>query len=427
MDMEADPWKEHRTLASDVGLTSAVVDARRYTSPEVYAAEQEKIFRRAWLLVARETEVSNPGDFIKCTIDPLEAEAIIVRGQDGVVRAFHNACAHRGSALVDQCEGRTNLFVCPYHAWSYGTDGRCKAIPGADEFFPQIDKSKVGLAPIHADIWNGFIFLNFDEKPRQTLQEFLGEFGEQHSDLQFGAYPHGIERTYDIETNWKCLLDAFVEGYHVSTIHKQTLPMMPSKTNPFGAFYDVRFWPPHHSSITRSNPEWMPPGEVLKFIYSATRAGLVRHDPQGPAGEPRRTKLSDSKSFNPIGVPNHALTVIVIFPVTALFVFEDRYFIQQFWPLGVDKTRLVARFYSRSPPTSYLEEFAEAHQQASGRDVVSQDVAMTSRQQRGLRGGGVKQLHLGENELLIRFTHEMIDAWLNDPAPGVPEAPFGRG
>ena len=141
MNKETDPWARHRTLASDRGVGAAVVDAERYTSPDIYKAECEKIFRRTWLLVARETEVRNPGDFIKRTIYPLETEALIVRGKDGVIRAFHNVCAHRGSALVGASEGTTNLFVCPYHAWSYGTDGKCKAITGA-EYFPQVDKNK---------------------------------------------------------------------------------------------------------------------------------------------------------------------------------------------------------------------------------------------------------------------------------------------
>jgi len=419
MDMESDPWKGYRTLASEVGLRSSVVDTARYTSAEFYEAECEKIFRRAWLLVGRESEVPNKGDFIMRTIPPLKAEAIIVRGHDGEVRAFHNACAHRGATLVEQCEGNTKLFICPYHAWSYGTDGRCKAMPGS-EFFPQINKGEIGLAPIHADIWNGFVFLNFDEKPRQTLQEFLGEFGETYGDIPFNEFSHAVEYAVDVETNWKCLLDAFGEGYHVSTIHRQSLPMVPSKANPFNVFYDVRFWPPHFSFITQSNPEWLPHGEVARFLYAGTGSTFVGASTESPADEPKATKLTDCESLNPIGLPNFGLTTLSMFPATWLFVFEDRYFIQQFWPLGVDRTRLVMRFYFRSAPSSYFEEFAEANLFASGRDVVSEDVAMTSRQQRGLNGRGVSQLQLGENELLLRFTHEAIDAWLDDDGPGPP-------
>jgi phenylpropionate dioxygenase-like ring-hydroxylating dioxygenase large terminal subunit len=421
MDMETDPLAKHRTLASDLGLSSAVVNAGHYTSHEIYEAERERIFRRAWLLVGRENEVANPGDFVRRSIPTLEAEAIVVRGQDGIVRAFHNSCAHRGATLVNQCEGRTHLFVCPYHAWSYGTDGRCRAIPGA-EFFPQIEKSQIGLAPIHADVWNGFVFLNFDETPRHTLAEFLGAFGEQYSDLPFGQFNHAIEYTLDIETNWKCVADAFAEGYHVSTIHKKTLPMVPSGTNPFNVFYDVRLWPPHFSFITQVNPDWTPNGQIVKFIYSTTGSTLARFKPSGASDEQEFGPLTDCQSINPIGLPNFGLSTLAIFPSTGLFVFADRYFIQQFWPLGVNKTRLVMRFYFRNPPASHLEAFAEAHMRASGRDVVTEDVAMTSIQHHGLKGGGIRQLHLGENELLIRFTHEMIEEWLADGEHGAAES-----
>lgn len=117
MNMESDAWRKHRTLAADVGATLAVVDAGQYTSAEAFEAEREKIFRRSWLMVARDSEVPNPGDFIKRTIHPLDTDALIVRGKDGLVRAFYNVCAHRGAELVRECEGRTNLFHAMLQAW----------------------------------------------------------------------------------------------------------------------------------------------------------------------------------------------------------------------------------------------------------------------------------------------------------------------
>ena len=275
MNKETDPWARHRTLASDRGVGEAIVDAERYTSAEIYEAEREKIFRRTWLPVARESEVANPGDFIKREIYPLEAEALIVRGKDGVVRAFHNVCAHRGTALVRASEGTTNVFVCPYHAWSYGTDGKCKAITGA-EYFPQVDKNKVGLTPIHSDIWNGFVFLNFDQAPRQTLQEYLGEFGELYGEIPFGEFTHAVEMTLDVDTNWKCFLDASVESYHVPFLHQKTLPAFSRADNPLNVYYDTRFGPRHSSHMIQSNPDWVPNGDVLKFVLSATGASQLR-------------------------------------------------------------------------------------------------------------------------------------------------------
>lgn len=412
MNKQTDVWAKHRKLASDMGIGAAAIDPRLYTSAEVYQAEREKIFRRTWLLVARESEVANPGEFIKREIPPLDAEAVIVRGKDGVVRAFHNACAHRGSALVRARAGTTSMFVCPYHGWSYGTDGTCKAIPGA-EYFPQVDKSKVGLMPIHTGIWNGFIFLNFGETLRQTLVEYLGEFGRLYADVPFGEFKHGVEITQDVETNWKCFLDSFSEGYHVPVLHKKSLPMVPSRTNPLNVYFDTHFMPPHSSLIIQSNPDWVPEGDVLKFVYSATGATMLR--PLGGADtQARATKLTTCKGINPIGLPNFGVRVLYAFPITQLLVFEDRYMWHQFWPMGVEKTRFVLRFYFRSAPASYLQQFAEAHMMASTRDVLTEDVGMTRLQQRGMRSGTVKQLYLGENELVVRYTHQVIQSYLND-------------
>lgn len=417
MDMPTDPWKKYRTLARDAGIASAVVDAARYTAPESYEAEREKIFLRAWLLIARESEVPCPGDFIKREIYPLETEALIVRGKDGLVRAFHNSCAHRGSALVRECEGRTNLFVCPYHAWSYGTDGRCKAIPGA-EFFPELDKEKVGLAQIHADIWNGFIFLNFDQTPRQTLGEFLGELGERYAELPFAGFTHAMDMTVDIDANWKCVFDAFSESYHVPVLHKQSLPDFPHPDNPLSVYYDTTAWPPHASHMIQGNPDWRPVGNVVKFIVAAAGPGSLRIADHKD-DEPTARRLSSYPSINPIGMPHFWLRMLSILPFTQLAIFDDTYATNHFWPLGPDKTRYVQRYYFRAAPASFLEEFSRAHMMVAARDLFAEDAAMTRSQHRALRSGAIKQLHLGENELLVRHLHATVEAWLNDEAPGL--------
>ena len=144
MTNEANDWSKHWPGASDLGIGHERIDVAGYTSPEVYREECDKIFRRAWIAVARESEIPEPGDFIKVEIWTLDTQAILVRGRDNEVRAFYNSCAHRGAALVRECEGRTNLFRCPYHGWSYGTDGKLKGLPGPEEF-PHLDKANTGL------------------------------------------------------------------------------------------------------------------------------------------------------------------------------------------------------------------------------------------------------------------------------------------
>jgi hypothetical protein len=106
----------------------------------------------------------------------------------------------------------------------------------------------------------------------------------------------------------------------------------------------------------------------------------------------------------------------LVFPFTQFMLTDQSYYINQVWPLEVGRTRFVARFYFRSPPSNYVEQLGEVHMMATSRDLVSEDSEMTSAQYRRLRSGGVKQLHLGENELLLRHFHATTQAWLSDAA-----------
>jgi phenylpropionate dioxygenase-like ring-hydroxylating dioxygenase large terminal subunit len=414
-DQATDPWAEHWTLASAAGIGAASVAAEQYVSPEVYRAECDKIFRRVWLLAGRESEVPGPGDFIRRQIQPLETEALIVRGKDGRIRAFHNSCPHRGSALVRESQGTRKVFVCPYHGWSFAADGGCLAIPAA-EYFPQLEKTKPGLTPIHADVWNGFVFLNFDAKPRQSLSDYLGAFGQLYADVPFHEFRHGLESTRDIATNWKCLLDAFNESYHVSVLHHKTLPQVPTPTNPHGIYYDGNFLAPHSSFITQSNPDWRPTGEVVRFVYSGIAHARLR--PLAIETEKSSAKiLAQEKGVNPLDFPLFGLRLLNIFPNTQIQIFSDSYNLLQYWPTDVGKSHFVLRRYARSAPASHFETFAEEHMWVSSCDVLAEDVSMTERQQISLQSGALKQLHFGEHEPFVRFFHQMVEDYLADRAP----------
>jgi phenylpropionate dioxygenase-like ring-hydroxylating dioxygenase large terminal subunit len=405
-------WKQHWAKASALGLSDITeIDAAAYTSPEIYQAECDKIFRRTWLLIGRESEVPTTGDFIKKPIYPLETEALIVRDRDGSIKAFHNTCRHRGAALVNQPCGRTNLFRCPYHAWSYSTDGKLKGMPNPEDF-PQVERNQTSLKPIHLDIWNGFLFLNFDQTPQQTLKEYLGGFGELYADAPFADYPYAIEITEDLPTNWKNFMDAFNEGYHVQYIHKNTLPMVPSRENPLNHYFDPVFFAPHSGVTVQSNPEWIPNGKVQQFVY-ATSGGTLIHtaDPSGKSTGPRL--FTDCPAVNRIGLPNFGDEVANIFPLSQFQILADRYMWFQFWPMGPEKTRFVARMYGARPPKSYREEFADAHLVASTRDIITEDLSMTELQQRGQRSVGDGKLYLGENEVMLRFIYKVIRSYLD--------------
>lgn len=406
-------WTRHWALSDKFGLDNDRVEAKAYTSPEIFEAEREKIFRKAWLPVAREEEVPENGDFIRCEVYPLQTQALIVRGKDGELRAFHNTCIHRGTELVSECQGRTSAFICPYHAWSFGLDGKLRGVPGK-EYFPQVEIGKSGLTPIHLATWNGFIFLNFDEQPEQFLPEFLGEIGTLMDDLPFGDFPHVVELTWDIDANWKSLMEASNEAYHVGALHQWTLRgQLCSTENPQNNGYDAIFSGAHATATIQANAEWQPNMPVVNFVYEGEafrgQPGGVTEQGTDAGGSPT---FIGHRAVNRIGLPSMSTESILLFPFTCIQLLANRFIWFQYWPIAADKTRFVLRVYLQAPPTSYREAFAEAHMATYSRDIASEDAWTTATQYRSLKSGGISEVFLGENECVLRHFHKMIAEYL---------------
>jgi len=412
-ESRGEDWAGHWALADKFALDNDRVPASAYTLPEVFETERAKIFRRTWLPVARESEVAEPGDFVRCPIEPLQAEALVVRGKDGVLRAFHNACRHRGAAIESACRGQAKAFVCPYHAWTYDLDGKLKGLPGK-ECFPQVEIGREGLTPIRLETWNGFVFLNFSEQQPESLTDYLGSLGVLMDGLPLDDYPHMVELTWNVDANWKILMEASNEAYHVSALHKWSLSeQLTSAENPLNHGYDAVFSPPHATATIQANLRWRPEKPVVDFVYQAEAfrgqpggANSEQEDGNGP------TPFLGHAGVNRIGLPSMSAEIMLLFPLTCLQILANRYIWFQYWPVAVDKTRFVLRIYMPSAPSSYREAFAEAHMATYSRDIASEDAWMAATQHRSLKGGGVKDVLLGENECVIRFFHKMIAEYL---------------
>lgn len=405
----------HWRQASGLDCGPSSVPATDYTDPAVFAAERDQIFRKAWLLVAREEEVGSPGDFLRVDIPTTRSALVLVRGDDGVLRAFHNACSHRGVALV--CDARGNApvgFRCPYHSWLYGTDGTLRGMPGA-ALFPEIDKAVNGLTPLHLDIWNGFVFVNLASTPRETLEEFLGEFGSMFGGVPFHDYPAGNEMRQTIAANWKSIINAFNEGYHIPSLHRRTLgAQVVTQDNPLLQFYDPRLLGYHSTATLGRNFAWQPKGEVLEFVVKEMLPAALpdiaaMEEGRGIAGHP---------SVNRVKLPNFQIELLTLFPNTLLQILPSGWFWFQLWPTAPDSMEVTVRMYSARPPRSYRERFAAMQGFAQGRDVLTEDMAMVRLQQVGLQSGGKDRQHFGENEYLLRFFARTIQNYI---AAGIQE------
>lgn len=211
------------------------LSTERYVSPEFQARERAKIWMKTWQIVGRADELPKAGDWKTHQI--FDQSYIIVRGRDEKLRGFVNACRHRGNAL---CQGKGNSarLLCQYHLWSYGLDGRLIGV-GRPDMVGELDKGAHGLIEVPVDTALGFMFLNPD-KDAKPLAEFLGP----HVLQGLAPYrldemiPVGMDVREALNCNWKVVMDAFSEGYHIIGVHPELLAVIdPEAGKAWHGFY----------------------------------------------------------------------------------------------------------------------------------------------------------------------------------------------
>src|SRR5581483_6793912 len=203
--------------ASVADVTEAItLPPRCYTSSEFYAFEMEAIFAREWVCVGHQAQIPNPGDYFTVTVvdDPL----LVVRGQDGEIRAMSAVCRHRGAVLAEDAGNCGRAFTCPYHSWTYDLEG---TLLGAPEMTRTrgFDRRAVALPRVQVELWQGFVFVNFDPHaaplgPR--LREVEALLANYHLD-QLATLPPA---TYEQPWNWKIMIENAMECYHCSYLHR---------------------------------------------------------------------------------------------------------------------------------------------------------------------------------------------------------------
>ena len=196
---------------------ASTIPATWYVDPRIADLERLSVFSKTWQLVARTDQVKTPGQFVATTVagEPI----VVIRGNDGALRAFYNVCRHHAAAVVTEPCGQASLLHCPYHGWNYGLDGSLKGMPefeGVENF----DRAQNGLVPIRVETWECFVFVNLDNHAA-PLAEFLGGLVQRIAPLGISKLHYFDRRTYDINCNWKVFVDNYLDGgYHVPHLHK---------------------------------------------------------------------------------------------------------------------------------------------------------------------------------------------------------------
>ena len=190
-----------------------------YFSQELFELECETLFKTHWQFVCHVNEAAEIGAYV--TFDVAGERALVIRGHDGILRAFHNLCRHRGSRIVPDARGVCNkAMVCPYHGWAYNLDGGLRGVANRDTF-PPMQAEKWGLKPLEMEIWNGLVFIRFQAGPQPAVAEILTRFDDEIAPYDLAnMVPTGSNSMDDLlAVNWKSVRDVDNEGYHVRQAH----------------------------------------------------------------------------------------------------------------------------------------------------------------------------------------------------------------
>lgn len=350
------------------------ISALRYTDPDFYAQEIQYVWNRTWLLAGYGSELPDVGS-IKL-IDHFPGGPIfLVRDSYNEIRAFYNACRHRGARLISD-ETAHGSLTCKYHSWCYTLEGKLNGVPDRPDFFADGLKNK-DLIPIKCEQWGSFVFVNFDPAA-QPLLTFLGDLTGELGDLPMDDYVLYKSFGFDIPSNWKCVNDAFCETYHIRFVH----------TNSVNKMLD--------SLQTARNI--FPNGHGYNILKSRDAVGTNLFEGgfqlgDNPGHEITRT---GQRSYN-------------IFPNLTVVTTEAFFPIVSVWPCAVDRSRLRVDFLVNvAIPASQHATFDQALEMF--RVVMTEDIYALDGMQAALNSNGVTSIVLGANERLIYNYHEQIDA-----------------
>jgi len=188
----------------------------RYVEQEWFDLEMERVFGRQWLYVGHVSQVPEAGSYFVRDVGP--ESMIIVRGDDGDVRAFFNVCRHRGYRICGSGSGQGRRFTCPYHQWTFGLDGALRGVPSMPNG-KHFNYTDYPLHSAHCEVWHGMIFIHLGTEEPDPLAGHLAQWDGEMARLEPERMKLAAEINYEVKANWKAVLDNFQECYHCAENH----------------------------------------------------------------------------------------------------------------------------------------------------------------------------------------------------------------
>ena len=411
-------WTEH------FGLDTAPVSYDDSISPEHYELERDAIFRRTWLNVGRVEQLPRKGSYVTKELDAARTSVIVVRGADDEIRAFHNVCRHRGNKLVWQdfpqveTSGTTRQFTCKYHGWRYGLDGACTFVQQEGEFF-DLDRSKLGLAGVRCEVWEGFIFVNLDNEDTTPLSDYMGKLGAGIQGYPFEKFTEVHKFQAEVGSNWKLFIDAFAEFYHAPILHAKQATAEESRKLAGVGFealaYDIDG--PH--GMVSSWGGMAPPKDLnmVKPIERVLRSGLF-----GPWDGP---EVDLPEGVNPAKHPAWGIDAFVFFPNFMLLVWKPGWYLTyHYWPTSYNTHVFEGTLYF-APPKNARERLGQELAAVTFKEYALQDANTLEATQRMLESRSVTEFPLNDQEVLLRHLHTTARRFVEEHKSGT-KTPVAR-
>jgi phenylpropionate dioxygenase-like ring-hydroxylating dioxygenase large terminal subunit len=357
----------HLKAVTEDSLAGTSLPGWLYHDQGFFEAEKRAFLRASPQIVCHVSDIAEPGQWQK--LDYLGESIIVMRGDDGVARAFANVCRHRGSQLVDGESGCAKVLTCPYHAWSYARDGRLVGVPHRHEY-PNLQTEELGLKPVALEEWRGFMFVRLEEG-LPSVAEMMAPYDAEVAPYRFEdlrAIGRVTLRPRDL--NWKTIADNYSDHLHIPIGH-------PGLTRLFARSYSVEA------------QEWV----------DRMEGQLVDEPSDNPSERAYQALLPKAE-----GLPDshqRKWLYYKLFPCVAFDIYPDQVDFMQWLP--VSATTSVIREISYALPNDSREMRACRYLNwRINRRVNAEDTELISRVQRGMESDSYEPGPLGVSEVSLR-------------------------